>query len=76
MGAGDLVQCPPYVKHVAQPSQVVILVPVTTSLDVQHSGSSPVRTEDASDPFLLLPTVDLGAQIPPKGVLVPSTARC
>jgi hypothetical protein len=61
------------VKPVVQPSQEVVLIPATASLDVWQYGSSPMRTYYAGGPFFLLPSIQLGAQIPPEGVLVTTT---
>jgi hypothetical protein len=70
-GVGGLVLLLPYVKPIAHPTQEVVLVPATTSLDIQHSGFSLERINGTASPFVLLPN----AQNTPEAILVP-TSTC
>jgi hypothetical protein len=65
---------PPYVKLVAQPTQEVVLVSVTTSLDIRHSRFSPKRIDEAANHFVFLLNAQLVAQNTLEVVLIPMSA--
>jgi hypothetical protein len=65
---------PSYVKLVAQPTQEVVLVSVTTSLDIRHSRFSPERIDEAANHFVFLPNAQLVAQNTLEVVLIPMSA--
>lgn len=60
--SGPMLQ--PVVAPVALPLREVAIIPTTTSPIIWQYGFPPMRSEDADDPFLLLPFDQLDDQKP------------